>query len=193
MTRSVNQLICLVACIVIGLGMAGCAKRVIPPESAVYPAATGEPGAAAGEPGGTTAGGFGEGALYEEGGDLLTGGAGRGPMTRERFVNEDIFFEFDSSGLTPDAQEILKEKADWLKRNPEATVAIEGHCDSRGTNEYNIALGERRAEGVKNFMMSLGINGGRMRTISYGEERPVVAGETEDAWSRNRRAHFDFD
>jgi peptidoglycan-associated lipoprotein len=137
-----------------------------------------------------------EGALDEE---ALSGGAGAGAalesgaMTRERFVNEDIFFEFDSSALTPEAEEILRAKAEWLKAHPDLSVLIEGHCDSRGTNEYNIALGERRAESVRNYMMSLGIGGERMRTLSYGEERPLAIGEDEAAWAKNRRAHFEFD
>ena len=109
---------------------------------------------------------------------------------RSRFENEDIYFEFDSIRLSPDAQENLTQKALWLRANSEATVTIEGHCDSRGTNEYNLALGEGRAQSVKAFLVDLGIDSVRLTTISYGEERPKERAETEEAWSRNRRASF---
>ena len=109
---------------------------------------------------------------------------------RHMFVNEDIYFEFDKSLLLPRAQEILKKKANWLQDNPNVSVIIEGHCDERGTSEYNIALGERRAESAKVFLIHLGIIGSRLITISYGEERPVDPGHNEEAWAKNRRAHF---
>lgn len=192
MSRSAMTVICLVTCFMLALGITACTKKVVAPESATFPAGSGAGATGSGMDESTLEQGR---SLEEEGlGEDALGAAGLGgPMTPERFVNEDIFFEFDSSALTPEAQEILKAKADWLRRNPDARVLIEGHCDSRGTNEYNIALGERRAEGVKNYMMSLGVGGGRMRTISYGEERPLVPGESEEAWAKNRRAHFEFD
>jgi peptidoglycan-associated lipoprotein len=109
------------------------------------------------------------------------------------FENEDIYFEFDSIRLTPEAQEILTKKADWLRENPQATVTIEGHCDNRGTNEYNLALGEGRAQSAKAFLTDLGINPSRLNTISYGEERPINPDQTEEAWALNRRGHFVID
>ena len=109
---------------------------------------------------------------------------------RERFENEDVLFEFDSASLTAEAQEILREKAEWLRDNPGARVIIEGHCDERGTNEYNLALGDRRAYSSKAFLTDLGIDDTRLTTISYGEERPIASGSTEEAWAQNRRAHF---
>ena len=109
---------------------------------------------------------------------------------RYQFENADIHFEFDKSSLLPEAQEILKEKAEWLRRNPGVSAIIEGHCDERGTNEYNIALGDRRAKSAKSFLVNLGIAGSRLETISYGEERPVDPGHNENAWAKNRRAHF---
>lgn len=109
---------------------------------------------------------------------------------REMFMNEDIHFAFDKSVLTPTAQEILKKKAEWLRNNPDNTVVIEGHCDERGTTEYNIALGERRALAAKVFLTDLGIDSSRLSTISYGEERPVDPSHNEEAWAKNRRAHF---
>jgi peptidoglycan-associated lipoprotein len=109
---------------------------------------------------------------------------------KEIFENEDIYFEFDSVRLTPDAQAILSQKAKWLKENTRVRVIIEGHADNRGTNEYNLALGEGRAQSVKAYMVALGIDSNRMSTISYGEERPVDPAQTEEAWAKNRRAHF---
>ena len=109
------------------------------------------------------------------------------------FENEDIYFEFDSVQLTPEAQEILTKKGKWLRDNPTATVTIEGHCDNRGTNEYNLALGEGRAQSAKTFLMDLGIEDSKLNTISYGEERPLDPRQTEGAWAKNRRAHFVID
>jgi len=109
---------------------------------------------------------------------------------KTRFENEDIYFDFDSIQLTPQAQEILTKKGIWLRDNPAATVTIEGHCDNRGTNEYNLALGEGRAQSAKTFLMDLGIDVSKLRTISYGEERPLYPQQTESAWAKNRRAHF---
>lgn len=108
----------------------------------------------------------------------------------DMFLNEDIHFEFDSSTLTMETQLILKKKAEWLQNNPEATSTIEGHCDERGTSEYNLALGDRRATSAKNFLVDLGISASRLTTISYGEERPVDLGKNEEAWAKNRRCHF---
>jgi peptidoglycan-associated lipoprotein len=109
---------------------------------------------------------------------------------QNRFVNEDTHFEFDSSNLLSEAQEILRWKAAWLQKNPNVQVTIEGHCDERGTNEYNLALGDRRANSAKAYLMDLGIYGSRLNTISYGEERPADYGSNEEAWAKNRRAHF---
>ncbi len=105
-------------------------------------------------------------------------------------MQEDIYFDFDKSTLTPTAQDNLLRKAEWLRENPDATVTIEGHCDERGTNEYNLALGDRRAESAKSFLTDLGIDPSRLTTISYGEERPVDPRNAEEAWAKNRRDHF---
>ena len=111
-------------------------------------------------------------------------------MNRDRFINADIFFEFDSSTLSAEAESILKAKAEYMRRNSSLTIVIEGHCDNRGTTEYNLALGERRAESVKGFLIDLGISETRVRTISYGEERPAVTGEDDEAWAMNRRVEI---
>jgi peptidoglycan-associated lipoprotein len=89
-----------------------------------------------------------------------------------------------------EAMEVLKEKAAFMRDNPGITVMIEGHCDERGTNEYNLALGDRRANSAKTYLTDLGIQGSRMTTVSYGEEQPVDSGHGEEAWARNRRGHF---
>jgi peptidoglycan-associated lipoprotein len=109
---------------------------------------------------------------------------------RSMFENEDVYFEFDSIRLSPEAQEILTKKAAWLRKNPRATVTIEGHCDDRGTNEYNLALGEGRAQSARAFLVDLGIKDSRLTTISYGEERPIATGQNEEDWAKNRRVHF---
>ena len=88
----------------------------------------------------------------------------------------------------PEAQQILARQADWLRRYPNVTVTIEGHCDERGTREYNLALGERRAQAVKNVLVAMGIPASRISTISYGKERPAVVGSSEEAYAQNRRA-----
>lgn len=109
---------------------------------------------------------------------------------RMAFVNEDIYFHFDDATLTSDARMILKQKVSWLRENPGSSVLIEGHCDERGTSEYNIALGQRRAQSIKTFMINAGISTSRLSTVSYGEERPVDFANNETAWAKNRRAHF---
>jgi peptidoglycan-associated lipoprotein len=107
-----------------------------------------------------------------------------------KFESENIYFDFDKSVLKPEAKAVLKKKGDWLGKNPSYSIRVEGNCDERGTNEYNLALGERRAHSAKKFLMALGISGDRISTISYGEERPAVLGHNEEAWAKNRRDEF---
>jgi peptidoglycan-associated lipoprotein len=101
-----------------------------------------------------------------------------------------VFFEYDSDELSPLAQQTLNDNAALLKKYGSWTVTIEGHCDERGTAEYNLALGERRAVNARAYLMSLGINADRLRTVSYGEEFPFDPGRSEESFSKNRRAHF---
>lgn len=101
-----------------------------------------------------------------------------------------IYFDYNSYSLRPDALALLKENADLIKLNRDALIQIEGHTDERGTQEYNFALGEKRALAVREYLMSMGVSGDRMVTISYGEEDPQEAGHTEAAWSKNRRSEF---
>jgi len=106
------------------------------------------------------------------------------------FESESIYFEFDKSELKPASRASLKKKADWLRANPLFSVRIEGHCDERGTNEYNLALGERRANSAWKFLNALGISGSRISIISYGEEKPADPGHNQEAWAKNRRDDF---
>jgi peptidoglycan-associated lipoprotein len=103
-------------------------------------------------------------------------------------VGDRVFFDTDSSSLSADAQHTLQKQSEWLKQYSAVNVTVEGHCDERGTREYNLALGERRANAVKKYLVSLGVGGKRISTISYGKERPAVIGNDESAWSQNRRA-----
>ena len=109
---------------------------------------------------------------------------------KQMFENEDIYFDFDSSALQTMAREVLQRKADYMFEVGDASIIIEGHCDERGTEAYNIALGDRRAESAKAFLVDIGIDPSRMTTISYGEERPVDPASNAEAWAKNRRVHF---
>jgi len=106
----------------------------------------------------------------------------------EASAGDRVFFAFDRSDISAEAREILTRQADWLRRYPNVSVTIEGHCDERGTREYNLALGERRAQAVKNVLVASGIPASRISTISYGKERPIVVGSNEEAWAQNRVA-----
>jgi peptidoglycan-associated lipoprotein len=103
---------------------------------------------------------------------------------------KDIHFDFDRYDIRPEDTQILKENAALLSKYPQVKVQVEGHCDERGTNEYNLALGERRASAAKKYLLSLGISTDRISSISYGEEKPQDTGHDEEAWSKNRRGHF---
>jgi peptidoglycan-associated lipoprotein len=102
----------------------------------------------------------------------------------------DAFFDYDQSDLREDARSVLAGDAQWLKKHSSVQVLIEGHCDERGTAAYNLALGDRRANAAKEYLVSLGIDGSRLRTISYGKERPFCTESTESCWQKNRRAHL---
>jgi peptidoglycan-associated lipoprotein len=111
-------------------------------------------------------------------------------QARIAFENTDIFFEYDSFDLTIEAKKILAEKAGFLNSHPTIKIHIEGNCDERGTEEYNLALGERRAKAAQDYLVFLGIASERLTTVSYGEEKPVDVGHNEAAWAKNRRTHF---
>ena len=105
-------------------------------------------------------------------------------------VFKNILFDYDQFSLTPQARATLDGIAEWMKNNPRKMLMIEGHCDDRGTNEYNLALGDRRANSAKTYLAQLGVDSARIYTISYGEERPIATGRTEAAWAQNRRGEF---
>ena len=103
-------------------------------------------------------------------------------------VGDRVFFNYDSAELDKDAKELLQDQVAWLKQYSDISVIIEGHCDERGTREYNLALGEKRAQSAKNYLINLGISADRVSTISYGKERPAVVGSSDGAWAQNRRS-----
>jgi peptidoglycan-associated lipoprotein len=191
----------MVALLILGVGAAGCAKRPATTQVAAAPAPT---GAAATTPGSMTAAPAPSSGSAEttaaptpsgtgsSGAGSSTATSGARPSPKE-FVSvaelKDVFFDFDKYDVRPGDAKILDANAAWLKSN-DNLVLIEGHCDERGTNEYNLALGERRAKSTMNYLVSQGIQASRITIISYGEERPVCSEKTEECWAKNRRAHF---
>lgn len=109
---------------------------------------------------------------------------------QRRGFSADVYFDYDESTLSDDTRDKLSRNADLLKSNAQFSLTLEGHADARGTNEYNLALGERRANAVRDYLGSLGVDAGRLRTLSYGEERQVCSEETESCYSQNRRVHM---
>ena len=126
-----------------------------------------------------------EGTITETSGSGIVSGSQEDLIVN---VGDRVFFGYDSSDLDSDALELLQDQVAWLKQNSGVSVTIEGHCDERGTREYNLALGEKRAQAVKNYLIGLGINPDRVSTISYGKERPAVVGSNDGAWAQNRRS-----
>ena len=126
-----------------------------------------------------------EGTITETSGSGIVSGSQEDLIVN---VGDRVFFGYDSSDLDSDALELLQDQVAWLKQNADVSVTIEGHCDERGTREYNLALGEKRAQAVKNYLIGLGINPDRISTISYGKERPAVVGSNDGAWAQNRRS-----
>lgn len=175
--------------LVLLLGVAGCAKLSALMESSEGSASS---SAGAGGPDGGVGGSGGSGATGRGSMAGAESGAMRpSPAAFSAMPDlKDIHFEFDKADILPEAAKILEVSAGWLKANPKYLVLIEGHTDERGTNEYNLALGERRGRASRNFLVSQGIAARRISVISYGEERPTCRQSTEDCWAQNRRAHF---
>lgn len=172
MKKFTISLLVAVACL---LMLNACAKKPVAPQAELTPAVpVVQPDAAAGS------------TAADLGTEAVTDVARQEPVLKL----EKVFFDFDAYTLTPPAREILARNADWLRQNPAARLTIEGHCDERGSDEYNLALGQRRADAAKNYLVGLGIAAERLTSISYGEERPAVAGSDESAWAQNRRAEF---
>ncbi|SME90270.1 peptidoglycan-associated lipoprotein Pal [Pseudobacteriovorax antillogorgiicola] len=150
-----------IAVLVLSLGLGfGCAEDQQPAEEVVQPTETEEPAAPPEE------------------------------MVSVEEVTQPVYFAFDDYTLSISSQDSLSQLADYLKNNTAAVVQVEGHADERGSIEYNLALGQRRAQSVKNYLVELGIDPSRLPTMSYGEERPAVEGSDEGAWEKNRRAEF---
>ncbi len=178
----------LLLCSITLMIVAGCAA---PPPETEEPAAA-VPGEGTVPAEGNT-GGITEGDLAQQG----PGVTGQGSLealkegtTPQTGVLADVYFEFDRSELAAEAREVLQRNSDWIKENPGVQIEIEGHADNRGTNEYNLALGSRRAQAVKDYLVTLGVAPERFSTISYGEELPVCGESSEECWQMNRRAHF---
>jgi peptidoglycan-associated lipoprotein len=181
------------------VALSGCAKRPATTQAAA-PAPTGAATSTAAPPPSGTA----TAQPTTPGGSGATSGAGTAtpapaPAAPARPVPKDfaavpdlvdVFFDFDKYDIRPADAKTLDANASWLKSNPNHLVLIEGHCDERGTNEYNLALGERRAKATRDYLVSVGIDGGRITVISYGEERPICAEKNEACWAKHRRAHF---
>jgi peptidoglycan-associated lipoprotein len=202
----------VVSLLVLSVALAGCAKRPAttqasapaPSSASSVPAVGGEPAAVTsdtatgGARGATAAAPTGGGAAAGAAGAGAAGGAaGASPTTRiatQEFSAvpelKDIYFEFDKYDVRPEDTKILDANAAWLKTNSNMLVLVEGHCDERGTNEYNLALGERRAKAAMNYLVAQGVQASRITIISYGEERPVCAEKTDACYAKNRRAHF---
>jgi peptidoglycan-associated lipoprotein len=136
---------------------------------------------------GGAGGGVGSAAVGGVSGADLSGGGGT-PAQQLQRVGDRIYFDFDKYTLSPEARVTIEQQAAVLVRSPSVAVSIEGHCDERGTREYNLALGERRANSVKDYLITLGVAADRISTISFGEERPDVIGSSDAAWAKNRRA-----
>jgi peptidoglycan-associated lipoprotein len=161
---------------------------------------TGTSGTVGSGPGGTMSGGAGSGAGGTGPGAPGPGVAGATGTTipglpspkefQETSALRDVHFDFDRYEVRSQDKPVFDDNAKWLKSNTAAMLLIEGHCDERGTNEYNLALGERRAKATRDYLVSLGIDGGRISVISYGAERPLCTERTEACWAQNRRSHF---
>ncbi len=157
-------------------------------------AGAGAGGAGSGAGGGAGAGGAGAGGAGAGGAGAATGTTIPSLPSPKEFVESaalrDVFFDFDRYDVRAGDKGTLDENAKWLKSNTSALLLIEGHADERGTNEYNLALGERRAKATRDYLVSVGIDAGRITVISYGEERPTCTEKAEPCWAKNRRAHF---
>ena len=167
----------------IALTVSGCPKKTPPPTENDL----GGPG---------SSGGLGPGGLGDR--DLAPSDAGKRAQSRidnpQSDISggplQDIHFDYDSFDLSPEARDILQANANWLKSNPQAKVEIEGHCDERGTAEYNLALGAKRAKAARDYLVTLGVSANQISTISYGEELPACKESNESCWQQNRRDHF---
>jgi peptidoglycan-associated lipoprotein len=182
--------------LVFGALLAGCAKRPATTQAAAPPptaAAATTPGPSGVQPSTMAPSGPGSSGPATATPAPATAAPAARPVPSEFRADDnlkDIFFAFDKYDIRPTDAKILDANASWLKSNANHLVLIEGHCDERGTNEYNLALGERRAKSTMNYLVSQGVQASRITIISYGEERPTCTQKTEECWAKNRRAHF---
>lgn len=166
----------------------GCSKKKVPAAEGMGPGSMS--GSDMGSMGGPSGGAFGDEARWKELG-LNTEAERREFQERARgFENEDVYFDYDSYVLSAPAKKVLDGKVAFLKKYPRVKVTVEGHCDERGTNEYNLALGERRANAAMQYLKNAGLGHASLSSVSYGEERPIATGHDEASWAKNRRAHF---
>lgn len=165
----------MVVAIVAAIALAGCSSKK--PESTAGAGGVGQGANGMGEGG---VGGSNSLQQFQKG---SLGANGQGPLS-------DVHFDYNDFTIRPQDSDILKANADWLQKNANTHVQIEGHCDDRGSDEYNIALGAKRAQAAKDYLETLGITADRLSTISYGKELPVCQEETDDCWAQNRRDHF---
>ncbi len=180
--RRLGKGICLIAILSLVFFAFGCAKKKVEQAGEVTPPQQQKEVGPPSEMGMNMPG--------AEGGVQSTpqGGAVSGDVAA--FEKDDIFFDYDKASIRPDARKVLSEKAAFLNAHPQMKVRIEGNCDERGTSEYNLALGERRAKAAQDYLVFLGIKPDRISIISYGEEKPLDPGHNEAAWAKNRRDHF---
>jgi peptidoglycan-associated lipoprotein len=170
------------------VGGFACSKTTVPPQPGFGPGAGAMPEGAGGMQG---QGGAGlEDAKWRELGLTSEQEKKEFLAKAQKFENEDIYFDYDSYVLSEPAKRILDEKVAFLKSYPKVKVTVEGHCDERGTTEYNLALGERRANSAMQYLINSGVNRVNVSTISYGKEHPVATGHDEASWAKNRRDHF---
>ncbi len=194
----------LLSVLLVAIVLAGCPKKPSSTAGAGTGAegttggtGAGGPGAGEGGVGSAPSGQVGEGAGGRGSGSVASTGPGGVPgaqISPKEFLEsralKEIHFDYDKYDISPQAGKLLEENAKWLKSNAKTLLLIEGHADERGTSEYNLALGERRAKATRDYLVSLGIEGGRVSTISYGKERPFCNEHAEGCWAQNRRAHF---
>ncbi len=203
--RWVNGLRLIGLCLLVGVALLGCAKQPelgtagpagMGPSAVTAPAgpgspATGAPGSSGGEIA-VTRPTLPTETPIESRPSLSSPAAGTvsGAGAQAASALQDVFFDYDSSAIRGDQQSVLAADVAWLQANPGVRLSLEGHCDERGTPEFNLALGDRRAKAVRAYLVAAGVGADRITTISYGEERPFVPGHDESAWRWNRRVHF---
>jgi peptidoglycan-associated lipoprotein len=164
--------------------VAGCQKKAVTrPEQASPPTVKEQPEAAKEQKGP-------EKITEQKAGTVTSEDMPSGYAEGKEGMFEDVLFDYDKHDVKESYKTEMQSVAAWLTKNSSATLSVEGHCDDRGTNEYNLALGDRRAKAVKDFLISLGVPSSRIETISYGEEKPLCTEQSEECWAKNRRAHF---